>query len=362
MSIQSLPVATGHDPHDMTRLAFMLKLADTLQSMPDVFAIQEAACRLLAEHLQVEHAYYAEISGDRQIVAIRSEYTREKSRSLPGSSSICSRTALIRSIKGGQPFICDDAATAGLIDENEKAFYHSHHIRSCMAFPVVSTNQISGYIAVADGAPHQWTASDVSLFHETAIRTREAMDRIGKAERINTEREIMRPQNSITHKTTDKYRAILNAIDDGFAFCELVRDDKGRAVDFRYLDSNAAFAKIHPNPDPWWITAYEKVVNTGEPVRAERFFDNRWYDVGIYPFGDNCFSVIFRDINRYMMTLTTITAYGKTLQRQLEEIQDERACLMQNLNAQMSRLHRLIHDLLDAKMGEGSEFSFTLPG
>ena len=113
-------------------------------------------------------------------------------------------------------------------------------------------------------------------------------------------------------QSANRYYTILNSMDDAFAFCKLIRNDRGAAIDFHYLEFNAAFERqrrkeaesflgrtakeVYPGLDPWWIQSFEIAVDSGEVIRAERSFDSRWYEVGIFPFKDDYFCVIFRDI------------------------------------------------------------------
>lgn len=367
MSTPTLQQAINNT-HDTARLAFILKLVDTLQSMPDAYAIEDVACRMLAENLPVNFAWFAKIGPDRRHITIRSEYSRDRSIRLAGNYPAVQLQSLVRFIESEQPYIIDDAFQSFNIESPERAFYEDKGIRSCMAFPVAKGKQALTYIAIADDIPHRWTAREVSLVHETAFRVGDAIERTGQA-----------GQN--LNKPVDEYHAILNSIDVAFAFCVLIRDKEGKACDFRYLESNATFAKqramkmddfvgrkgseVHPDREPWWLQTYEKAVDLHLPIRAERFVDGRWYDVGVHPFGNGCFSVVFRDITQRRLDeetlrifianashelktpLTSIASYGQLLQKQFEEVQDERASLMQKLNTQVCRLHKLIGDLLD---------------
>ena len=130
--------------------------------------------------------------------------------------------------------------------------------------------------------------------------------------RKKAEEEILQLKDKIAQSATDKYHAILDSIDDGFVLCELVRDTAGKAFDFRYLEFNTAFEKqrkvkmqdyagrtgreVYPNFDSWWVTTFEKVIDSRQPIRFERFFENRWWEVGVFPFKEDRFSVLFRDI------------------------------------------------------------------
>jgi PAS domain S-box-containing protein len=131
-------------------------------------------------------------------------------------------------------------------------------------------------------------------------------------ERKKAEKEILHLKDEITQRTEDKYQAIFNLVDDGFAFCELVRDGNGKAVDIRYLELNPGYEKHRsvkaetlaghtalenrPGLDPWWIQTYAEVVDAKKPVKFERRFDNNWYDIAAYPFKENYFVILLKDI------------------------------------------------------------------
>lgn len=171
--------------NDTARLAFLLRLVDTIHAMPDAVAIEEAVCRMLAEYLQVEHACFVTISADRRTIVVRNEYIRERCASLACAWASCHPQGLIKAIETEQSFILDDAAALDTTDQQDKAFYACNHIRSCMAFPVGKGKQTLTYIAVADAAPHHWTARDISLVHETAARLADAIERGGAGKRQN---------------------------------------------------------------------------------------------------------------------------------------------------------------------------------
>lgn len=176
---------TTYDTHDTARLAFMLKLVDTLHSMPDACAIEDVACLLLAENLRVEFAWFAEIGPDRQQMTIRSEFTRDRSIRLAGIYPVGQLLSLVRIIEAEQPYILDDTFQSFDIESPERSFYENRRIRSCLAFPVAKGKQALTYIAIARDIPHQWTASEVSLIHETAIRIGDAIRMAGRGDHVS---------------------------------------------------------------------------------------------------------------------------------------------------------------------------------
>ena len=93
----------------------------------------------------------------------------------------------------------------------------------------------------------------------------------------------------------ERYRSLFGAIDDGYCVIEVMVDDDGRAVDYRFLETNAAFARqtglvsaagkrireLVPDLDASWFERYGQVAATGEPARFENHAPamGRWFDV-----------------------------------------------------------------------------------
>ncbi len=100
----------------------------------------------------------------------------------------------------------------------------------------------------------------------------------------------------------ERYRALFNSIDAGYAIVEVMFDDGGAAVDARYLQVNPAFAAqtgltnvegqtLHalvPGIEAFWCDALGTVARTGRPVRLERFFAKmrRWFDIYAFRLGE----------------------------------------------------------------------------
>src|SRR5688572_18226345 len=104
-----------------------------------------------------------------------------------------------------------------------------------------------------------------------------------------------------TRESEERYRALFNAIDEGFCIVEVIFDDSGRPTDYRFLEVNPAFERqtglhnalgqrmkdLAPLHDEHWFRTYGKIAQTGEPVR---FVDRatalgRWFDVYAFRIG-----------------------------------------------------------------------------
>jgi PAS domain S-box-containing protein len=112
-----------------------------------------------------------------------------------------------------------------------------------------------------------------------------------------------------------RYRALFDAIDQGFCVIEMLFDDAGHPVDYRFLEVNAAFVaqtglddavgrtmlSLRPDHERHWFEIYGRVALTGEPIRFEREAAalGRWYDVYAFRFDapeQRRVAVLFRDI------------------------------------------------------------------
>lgn len=115
--------------------------------------------------------------------------------------------------------------------------------------------------------------------------------------------------------TSDKYRSLFDSIDQGFCLIEVLFDATGKAVDYRYLETNARFKQqtglngvigqrvrnLMPDHEQHWFDLYGHVALTGEPARFEDRAEalNRWFEVSAFRVGDPLarqVAVLFADI------------------------------------------------------------------
>lgn len=102
-----------------------------------------------------------------------------------------------------------------------------------------------------------------------------------------------------------------------YAHLQLLQDTKGNAIDARILSANRTYRELFGMeksdvegqtltdlfPDLMiaqadWIDVYRKVVDTGESVRFQQYFEpmDRWFDITVYRDEPGCFSTVFFDI------------------------------------------------------------------
>lgn len=112
-----------------------------------------------------------------------------------------------------------------------------------------------------------------------------------------------------------RFKQVFDNSINGFALHEIVRDENGAAIDFRFLDVNAAF-EVHTGikredaigklatevlsgiEETDLIQIYGDIALTGEAQRFERFYEplHRYYLVTAFSTAPNQFATIFMDI------------------------------------------------------------------
>jgi PAS domain S-box-containing protein len=114
-----------------------------------------------------------------------------------------------------------------------------------------------------------------------------------------------------------RYRALFESMDEGFCVLQILLDESGRPADYRYLETNPAFARhtgltsvlgrtvreLVPDIEPVWVETYGRVALTGEAVRFEEHASpmGRWFHVNAFRIGDP-------DAMRVALLFTDITA------------------------------------------------------
>jgi two-component system, cell cycle sensor histidine kinase and response regulator CckA len=115
-------------------------------------------------------------------------------------------------------------------------------------------------------------------------------------------------------ESEEKFRALFEKGPIGVAFHQMVYDDRGKALDYLFLDANSSYLEltgVDPRGkwvteafpgienDPFdWIGTFGCVAKTGEQIRFEQYLqtNKRWYDCVGYQFKPDYFVVAFVDI------------------------------------------------------------------
>ncbi|HEY4542391.1 MAG TPA: PAS domain S-box protein [Noviherbaspirillum sp.] len=96
-------------------------------------------------------------------------------------------------------------------------------------------------------------------------------------------------------KNEARYRSVVQSIDDGFCIIQMLFDDAGRPVDYRFVEVNPTFERqtglrhaqgktareLAPDLEQHWFDTYGEVARSGKPIRfeSESKVMERWFDV-----------------------------------------------------------------------------------
>jgi PAS domain S-box-containing protein len=135
-----------------------------------------------------------------------------------------------------------------------------------------------------------------------------------------------------------RFRALFESIDDGFCIIEAIAGPDGSIADFRYIEENPALAKrsgimgvlghtireMLPVEADAWIATLAGVLESGEPLRFERFLETsgRLLELFVLRVGarsSNQVAVLFQDITERRAAEQQLHEMNETLERRVAE-------------------------------------------
>jgi len=167
------------------RLDFLLKLNDVLQPLSDPAARQEAAARLLGEHLGVSRVCYADISDE---FVVRHSYTSGVAPSVGRGRLSRVGAVLMSAYERGDVVAVHDVRTDGRFSQEERATLLSGDIAAFAGLLIWKDGRRHGAFGVHSAASRVWTPAEVNLIRDVGERTWEAVER-ASAEAELRERE-----------------------------------------------------------------------------------------------------------------------------------------------------------------------------
>lgn len=165
--------------------------------------------------------------------------------------------------------------------------------------------------AMRDRVPDSLTAfyPDHDRWYE--VRTYPASNGIAVYFRNITEQILT---NATLRQSEERYQTLFESINQSFCLCEMLFDENGEPINYRFLEVNAIFERMTglqnavgktarelvPDLEAHWFDIYGKVVQTGEPVRFENqsVAMNQWFDVNAFRVGEpenHQFALLFTD-------------------------------------------------------------------
>ncbi len=169
---------------------------------------------------------------------------------------------------------------------------------------------------------------------------------ITMAFRLHDANQRLKAGNERLAASERRYHQLFENLTAGFALHQMVYDDQGRAVDYRFLDVNPAFERLTgltadkvrgrtvrevlPGTEQYWIDAYQEVVRSGEALAYENYSAEleRHYEVWAFRHDPGQFAVVIRDVTDRVNATEALRVKSDELRERLRELE----CLYRVLN------------------------------
>jgi PAS domain S-box-containing protein len=133
-----------------------------------------------------------------------------------------------------------------------------------------------------------------------------------------------------------RYRSLFESMSEGFALHEIILDDRGHPIDYRFLDVNRAFEtltgllradligrrvrEVIPDIEGHWIKRYGEVALHGQAIRFEQFDSTfgRYFQIHAYSPRVGTFAVIFSDVTERRQAERELFDYREHLETLVE--------------------------------------------
>jgi two-component system, chemotaxis family, CheB/CheR fusion protein len=131
-----------------------------------------------------------------------------------------------------------------------------------------------------------------------------------------TERKLMEEE---LKKSEYKYRMLFENMNASFALHEMIYDENGEPVDYRFLEVNPMFEKetglkaeatightakeLLPNTEQYWIDTFDQATKTGESISYQNYSRelDQWYDTFVFSPQKGQFAVFFINVSERVL-------------------------------------------------------------
>jgi PAS domain S-box-containing protein len=292
------------------RQSFLLALEDRLRPLADASEIMNAATHFLGTHLNVDRSMYAEVEGDRgaEVGTVRGQYVRTVAADEEAVTAFPLHftyetygDTIMEARYSGNGLVVSDIAAEPRVSKAERSAWLDARVAAAVVAPLVKDGRLVAELGIQSRTPRSWTDAEVSLVRDVAERTWAA------AERAHAETAL--------RASEEKYRTLFESMDQAYAVIEVLKDEAGQWVDFRFLNVNPAFlehtsmpypvgktaTELLGTPNPRWTELYGQALDTGKPIRIEEDEPTlgRTFDLNIFS--------LDRDLNRVAVLFTNIS-------------------------------------------------------
>ena len=183
-------------------------------------------------------------------------------------------------------------------------------------------------------------------------------DLVAASERLKDEISQRERTQEALRQSDERCRSLFENMTEGFFLAEVICDESGRPVDYRYLDANPALEpltglrrdeiigktarEVLPGIEDYWIETYGRVALTGEPAGIEQFAQplGRYYDTVAYSPLRGQVAVIFSDVTDRKQIEQALREAKGHLEIRIEERTAELECSNRALQEEVAERKR----------------------
>jgi len=174
----------------------------------------------------------------------------------------------------------------------------------------------------------------------------------------------------------DKYRLLFENMASGFALHEIIRDEQGRPVDYRFLEVNPAFEQqirvqaqklvghslreVLPQVEAEWLEKFAEVASTGTPFAGEMYAASvdKYFDTWMFLPEPGQFAVVFSEVTARKKFEADLRQKNSQLEATLQATADGILVVaadgkITGYNQQLAQLWRVPGELLQARDAKG---------
>jgi len=202
---------------------------------------------------------------------------------------------------------------------NKKGLPKGHaKIIRFLSVPVIRNNMVVAILGIGNKST-DYNAADIKIITQLADLAWEIAEKKIADEALKN--------------SESQFRLLFNNMTQGFALHEVVQDEKGAVIDYKYLDVNPAFEsltglkrdyvlgktvlEILPDTEKFWIDIYGKVALKGEEVKFENYSREigKYFEVNAFSPKKGQFAVIFTDVTQRRKADEKIKLLSKGLEQ-----------------------------------------------
>lgn len=226
-----------------------------------------------------------------------------------------------------------------IADKNDEARL-KEGLRAIAILPVFHAGRLIAILNLASRTKDEISVEVRHFIESVALQVGSALHRVLVFERLQ--------------KSEKRLWGLINSMNEGFCYHELMYDEKGMPVDYRILEVNEKYAemtgipknaavgalasKLYGANEPPYLSIYADVALSGKGQFFETYFPplDRHYRISVYSHEEGHFATIFQDVSKQ-----------KKEEKELQELAREREVLYYELRHRVKNSNALVNSIIN---------------